>query len=114
MSVFVAKLLWKVMMDEVSIQRRRKEQNGYFIMDEENQVEQFKDDVDKTNDEEIVAPENTTSSVISIKDSIPGTVENNESTEDAPVEEVIVDDFLKDKPESDLVDEELENLSDMD
>ena len=54
-------------MDEVSIQRRRKEQNGYFIMDEENQVEKFEDNVDKTNDEEIVAPENTTSSVISIK-----------------------------------------------
>ena len=54
-------------MDEVSIQRRRREQNGYFIMDEENQVETIEDNVDERNDDETFAPENTTSSVISIK-----------------------------------------------
>lgn len=110
----------KVKMDTVSIQKRRETKDGCFIMDTENDtegllsnVEDF-NGVDDFNDVETQEPSTSATSLASIKESVPGTVDNDDDIDDSSVEDIELEKNVEVTSIDDVINEEMENLSDMD
>ena len=125
----------KVKMDTVSIQKKRETKDGCFIMDTENDTDVLLsnvvdfNDVDDFNDVEDQGPTTSSTSLASIKafivfffkcfihkiqESVPGTVENDDDINVSSVEDIEVEKNVEVTSDDDVIDAEMENLSDMD
>jgi len=102
----------KVKMDIVNIQKKKDIKDGLFIMDsveDEHENEDTFNDVEDLKDPESLSPSTAATSLTSIKESIPGMVDNEDD-----VDEMTTEEDQKTEAVNNIIDEELDNLSDMD
>jgi len=102
----------KVKMDIVNIQKKKDVKDGLFIMDsveDKHENEDTFNDVEDLKDPESLSPSTAATSLTSIKESIPGMVDNEDD-----VEEMTTEEDQKTEAVNNIIDEELDNLSDMD